>query len=423
MNFNDLSLKCIKGIPIDSVEPKSLSELGFPVEAPVRSDVVYGNNYCTISNKLRNSPYCVSGSVAEMYIRYLLDLKDREAAFERTLGELREYGLTAAEVADELKGDRVFGFGAEEARTMLDEFVFIIEELLPRQLSDVYYSFDVLPNPAHFVFFDLAAAKLNIERYEDAENSNYGQLIGYPFNGVCKRIDSGESFQDIYRKTCATKTMISNAWRDVCRYRSMPQSAYHRRRIEFALFGLSRKFRYEKKELSQQCCLFRVFDDADEIVLTVAYLSEEAFRACSDYDNACSVLLTEENTLVFDFSELEDEDFEESFSVSRTIRRALKCRETAAEHARVRRKYFAFDRAWEDCEWNFDAIQNAKLCGCFSCLSIFAAAEVKEWDIAESACCPRCGATTVVADSQGYVVTVDFLSELKKYTDDEDEEQ
>lgn len=418
MNFIDARLNCIKGIPIDSVCLKPLSDLGFPVDAPEQPELSHDRYWNNFYYKISESPFSVVGSVEKMYVRYILDGTDKETAFGNTLLVLQEFGISADELIVGLRCGCVYDLSESDVKTLFDEFICIIQMLLPRQLSDLYYSFDIQPNPAHFVFFDLAAEKLNIERYSNYNKNNYGQFIKYPQEGIKRKIDSGESFQKIYQETCATKQMVLDAWSDICTNRSSANNrVYHLRKIEYALFKLSRKFKYAIENLNGQTVLFRVYDSNNQRTLTIAYLPQECFCSGYDYDKTCSVIAQLGQTLVIDYDEVERNRY-----ISSVIRAAIEDEEVIENHRLSRKAYFTYGRALEDCEWNYDAICNARLCGCFSCLSVFDASEVTDWNIEDSACCPYCGELTVIADSQGYQLSKEFLNEVKRYAEWNDEE-
>lgn len=418
MNFSDVRLNCIKGIPIDAVSAKPLHELGFPLDAPKQPDLSHDPSWNSFYYKISETPFAVVCSVEKMYVRHILEGTTKNDAFTDTLISLREYGITAEELIAGLRCGCVYDLSESDIQTIFEEFAFIIQTLLPRQLSDLYYSFDIQPNPAHSVFFDLAAEKLNIERYSDYNKNNYGQFIKYPLDGIKRRIASGESFQRIYWETCATKQMISDAWSDICRSQTtVDMRIYHLRKIEFALFKLSRKFRYSVENRDSQNALFSVYDSDDKKVLAIAYLSLECFRTEYDYDKVCSIMDQSGQTLVVDFDEIERNGY-----ISSVIRAAIEDGKVIENHRASRKAYFTYDRALEDCEWNYDAIRIAKQCGCFSCLSVFNADEVNEWDIEDSGYCPYCGKTTVVADSQGYQLSKELLGEIKRYAEINDEE-
>lgn len=418
MNFSDVRLNCIKGIPIDDVSAKPLHELGFLLDAPEQPDLSHDLYWHSFYNKISETPFAVVCSVEKMYVRHILEGTTPNDAFMDTLLALRDYGVTAEELIAGLRCGCVYDLSENDVQTLFEEFTFIIQTLLPRQLSDLYYSFDIQPNPAHSVFFDLAAEMLNIERHSDHSKNNYGQFMKYPLDGIERRISSGKSFQSIYRETCATKQMISDAWRDVCKTQTpADKCVYHLRKIEFALFKLPRKFRYSVEDSDSQNALFSVYNSDDKKVLAIAYLSLERFRMEYDYDKVYSTLAQSSQTLVIDFDEIERDSF-----ISSVVRAAIEDEKVIENHRRLRNNFFSYGRALEDCEWNYDAIRIAKQCGCFSCLSVFDADEVNEWDIEDSGYCPYCGKTTVVADSQGYQLTKELLSEIKRYAELNDEE-
>jgi hypothetical protein len=58
-------------------------------------------------------------------------------------------------------------------------------------------------------------------------------------------------------------------------------------------------------------------------------------------------------------------------------------------------------------------IEASKLCGCFSCLSIFPPGKIEEWtDAVDTALCPLCGIDAVIGDASGFPITKEFLSEM-----------
>jgi hypothetical protein len=60
------------------------------------------------------------------------------------------------------------------------------------------------------------------------------------------------------------------------------------------------------------------------------------------------------------------------------------------------------------------------LCGCFYCRAIHPPSEITEWvdeDPAgggQTALCPRCGIDSVIGDSSGFPVTLEFLEEMHR---------
>ena len=59
-------------------------------------------------------------------------------------------------------------------------------------------------------------------------------------------------------------------------------------------------------------------------------------------------------------------------------------------------------------------------CGCFSCLSVFAPDDIKEWieepnSDERTALCPFCEREAVFGSAAGFPVTVEFLEKMRKY--------
>ena len=73
--------------------------------------------------------------------------------------------------------------------------------------------------------------------------------------------------------------------------------------------------------------------------------------------------------------------------------------------------------AHEHCTDNKNALQNSKICGCFYCLAIFEPKEIKDWILegGGTAKCPRCGIDSVIGDSSGYPITVEFLKKMHEH--------
>lgn len=410
--FSHLTYKCIKGLPIDDVKARTLREIGFPVDAPEQPNYLHSPLLSSYFSKLYDTPYSIVHTVEKLYIRQLLRAGNREEAFNRVLNTLSEYGITTDELIVGLTTGCVFSFSSKEAQTMLDEFYFIIKTLLPRQLSDLYYSFDIEPNPAHGVFFDIASEELELQRYTDRRKNNYGQFVSHTQDGVKKRILSGETFQSIYLSTCATKTMINAVFSDISRA-DCEENGLDRdyMRIENALFRLTKQYRYVLTEKG-----FMVYAQ-DKPVLEVIYLSEQCYQANPDYDvqidHLCSVD-TDSPRIVIDYADR---------YISSVIRDAMQVPEFIAGYHERRSNFFKFGFAEDDCFYNWDAVQSASLCGCFGCEAIFKPDEIVEWNDGEDACCPRCGKAMVITDSQGYKITEEFLHNLRIYVDEVDDDE
>ena len=69
---------------------------------------------------------------------------------------------------------------------------------------------------------------------------------------------------------------------------------------------------------------------------------------------------------------------------------------------------------------HMEQLKKDKLCGCFYCLRIFDPAEIEEWIIDDNpidkggtAICPYCGIDSIIGESAGYPLTVEFLQKMK----------
>lgn|SRR5574344_1829563 len=86
-------------------------------------------------------------------------------------------------------------------------------------------------------------------------------------------------------------------------------------------------------------------------------------------------------------------------------------------------------RAHDFCTFNRDQFSPDETCGCFYCLDIFNAREIKEWvpeeqpehvpDISDkhlvTAVCPHCGIDSVSGASSGFPITKEFLQKMHDY--------
>jgi len=75
------------------------------------------------------------------------------------------------------------------------------------------------------------------------------------------------------------------------------------------------------------------------------------------------------------------------------------------------------------CRDNRKDIAVSAQCGCFDCLEVYPAAEVKKYTGVVDAICPKCGTDSVLADGSGLEISVGFLSAMSDwwFADAEDE--
>lgn len=407
--FENISLKNIKGIPISTVETRTLAEMGFPVDAPKQMEAVCSASFDSFHSKLRDTRYSVFGYVEELYVSKVLQYQNKEKSFEYILNELTRYGIDSQELISCLKYSGVYDFTIEETKTLFEEFVYLIETLLPRQLSDIYYSFDLEPNPAYGVFFDLAGASLGLERYSDPGDTRYGQFISHVQDGIKKRFAAGESVLSIYDNTCATKTLIKEA------LSYAPRNIFQA--IDLALFSLSKQFSYRMMERKEENEPDFVVWKNGEKVLNIICLTKEDLDCIQDFPEYISKLAYDEYPILVSGYKLQTR-----WEFSTTIRKVADHPEYIKTHNECICESFRYNKIIKSSNEAYKYKDTAKLCGCFTCGAIFSASEISEWYYNEDgsgyAYCPECEDYTLLLDSQGYEITEDFLQDLMDYIED-----
>lgn len=334
--YKKVTFKCIKGISLSSVQTRTLSEMGFPADVPQQPSMgsIHLVEYCS---KLGKSPYPVSGYIESAFVQKLVACDDRDAAILQILSTLKPYGITREELVSGLISSCVYDLSSDVAKELIDEFIFIIERLLPRQLSDLYYSFDFEPNPSYAVFFDIASKIMCIPTYAENTEPRYKQFISHTEDGVKKRINQGESLYSIYANTCATKEIIKNSVYD------MPHTTYAS--IECILLSLSKQYSYIKNEAAPENPIdFSVYKEKEKI-LNILFLSERELDAIEDLDDYLgSLKLGDMPTLILDAYEYECCDHR----FSSVIRKALKEPEFIAVHNEERRESIKHEKLLQE---------------------------------------------------------------------------
>lgn len=64
-----------------------------------------------------------------------------------------------------------------------------------------------------------------------------------------------------------------------------------------------------------------------------------------------------------------------------------------------------------------NSLKADKTCGCFYCLTIFNPNKITAWitDKDGTAICPYCGIDSVIGESSGYPITLEFLKGMSEY--------
>ena len=82
MTFENIEFKCIKGIPINSVETRMLGEMGFPVDVPTQPDMSRSIAFYNYVSKISFYPFPLLSSVDKYYINALIETKSRDEALD-----------------------------------------------------------------------------------------------------------------------------------------------------------------------------------------------------------------------------------------------------------------------------------------------------------------------------------------------------
>lgn len=96
----------------------------------------------------------------------------------------------------------------DRKETIVAEFMFLIDRLLPRNIQDLFYRIALDPRPAYWKAFEQAVNIMQLERYTDHNKSNYGQFVDHVQKGIMDMIEEGRPLLDIYDSTCVTKQML-----------------------------------------------------------------------------------------------------------------------------------------------------------------------------------------------------------------------
>ena len=86
----------------------------------------------------------------------------------------------------------------DKQKAIVNEFVFLIERVLPRNIQDLFYRIALDPRPAYWKFFDMAANLMQLERYTDHNKSNYGQFVDHVQKGIEDMIVSNRRLSRAY---------------------------------------------------------------------------------------------------------------------------------------------------------------------------------------------------------------------------------
>ena len=94
---------------------------------------------------------------------------------------------------------------------LVEEFIFLIDELRPRDIQDLFYKATLDPRLAYWKLFEEAARRMQLPYYlnchRDVAKGDYPNI----YSGIQGAVQNGRSLADIYLNTCVTKEMICEA--------------------------------------------------------------------------------------------------------------------------------------------------------------------------------------------------------------------
>ncbi len=97
----------------------------------------------------------------------------------------------------------------DRREAIIAEFIFLIDRVLPRNIQDLFYRIALDPRRAYWRAFDEASNRMQLVRYTDHKENNYGQFVDHVQLGILDMIEEGMSLLDIYDSTCVTKKMLT----------------------------------------------------------------------------------------------------------------------------------------------------------------------------------------------------------------------
>lgn len=445
--YPHFKVRFVKGQRIDEVKTITLNDMGLPVDTLKYKKDFFVDKQLLSSfyHKTDSTPFYIR-EASEFYIDVLLRTGDKNEAFSRLFSKAKEFAVNKNELSAYLQSEEIYTLSAAEANEILEEFIFIIEKLLPRHIQDLYYFLGFDTRPSYWLFFRLAAKKVGIYGHTNAEkNASYN----YVQKGIAKYILAGVSLKDIYKYTCATKTMIKDTVENMS---FQDEQDYEKCKIEKILFGI--KDCDYKRDISfddftavtgnsfDVTYNFAVYYKGEFLFLIeyigvdyVLQLSEDFETIQKNYQSKreyCRVLNIP--LLRIDFGEFEEE-MEETHYISTEIRNAIKYPKTIEKHNFEREVEIIYNRIEDaylfDDYYDYDEMgfygtredsAKATVCGCYSCGAFFTPDKIIKWVYKDCPTCPDCGRHTVIFDSQGFHITKEIMKKLSKYYSNNTEE-
>ena len=91
---------------------------------------------------------------------------------------------------------------------LVEEFIFLIDELLPRDIQDLFYKVTLDPRRAYWKLFEEAARRMQLPYYLNCHRDEAKGCYPNISDGIRGFIYEGRTLADIYLNTCVTRQMI-----------------------------------------------------------------------------------------------------------------------------------------------------------------------------------------------------------------------
>lgn len=207
-----INIKFVKDQRIDDVKPVTLKDMGFDYDAPIfDAEKNFSNNILEeFYEKVSNAKEFYGSNMEKRYIYNLLQYDTKEEAFLKLCSDVKYLGVTQYEMKLFLVSRSLFDIDKNLAKKLIEAFVYLIKNIIPRCIQDLFYFVGLDTNGAYWTFFDIAVEYLGLEKYSNHSNNNYGQIKNYPESRIREMILENKSLQEIYDTTCATKTLIKS---------------------------------------------------------------------------------------------------------------------------------------------------------------------------------------------------------------------
>lgn len=438
--YPDFKVRFVKGQHIDEVETITLNDMGLPIDTlEYKKDFFVDKQLLSSFYQKTNDTAFYIREASEFYIDALLKTGDKNEAFSRLFSKAKEFDVNKNELIAYLQSEEIYTLSAEEANGILEEFIFIIEKLLPRHIQDLYYFLGLDTRPSYWLFFRLAAKKVGIYGHTDKEKD---AAYNYVQKWIAKHISAGVSLKDIYKYTCATKTMIKDTVESMS---FNNEQSYEKYKIEKILFGIKdcdykRGISFDNFKAVTGNTFDAVYDFAvyykGKFLFLIDYIGvdyilpyrkdfemiQKNYQSKREYCSAANIPLLRIDVLEF------EEEMEETHYISTEIRNAIKYPETIEKHNfereveiiynRIEDAYL-FDEYYDYDETGFygtrEDSEKATVCGCYSCGAFFMPDKITKWVYNDCPTCPDCGRHTVIFDSQGFHITKEIMQKLSGY--------